>query len=545
MTSRGGYCDPNGDASYTDGDWVRGYNEYYAACRTAPPPPPPPPTCRCANGTDYWGRAIDPSTTYCGFRVCGRDNQNYECRSTGWAAIGGSPCATLPPTCRCTNGTDYWGVAVDPNQTFCGFRVCGRDDQYYECRSTGWAAIGGSPCHTGGGLDCYGIGINANGPLGAPTPAELDQLGTRWVRTLVRDGKWNVVTNLANKINRSIHGSLRPQILVVFNQESFASECGPAGTAPPGTCTWNGYFQAYSREAERFLTTQGAAISAFEIWNEPDLSGLSYDRMAFLVIEASPRLRALTTKPILLSAPAGPNWQSYLQSLLNLLGGTARYDGLSFHPYGTSIPGVDYVYAGRPTLEASILNAYNAQPNPKKPIWVTEFGVPLSEISLPVPAPPAANRNEIQALYLSRAYSLFASLGPNVVAHGFWFAWSDNVHSLGGAPSAFGLVDANLRRRPSWEAFRRCAKLGACPATTAGLLPPTAPVATRCPCAFYDASIDNYCFYPPIGREAICPSLSTTLCPNIATAPNFTTGATSYRNACWTNCTSDDCGVQP
>jgi len=32
MTDRGGYCDPNGDASYTDGDWVRGYYEYAAAC---------------------------------------------------------------------------------------------------------------------------------------------------------------------------------------------------------------------------------------------------------------------------------------------------------------------------------------------------------------------------------------------------------------------------------------------------------------------------------------------------------------------------------
>lgn len=32
MTLPGGYCDPNGDGSYADGDWVRGYNEYQTYC---------------------------------------------------------------------------------------------------------------------------------------------------------------------------------------------------------------------------------------------------------------------------------------------------------------------------------------------------------------------------------------------------------------------------------------------------------------------------------------------------------------------------------
>ncbi len=32
MTFPGGYCDPNGDGSYADGDWTRGYNEYQSYC---------------------------------------------------------------------------------------------------------------------------------------------------------------------------------------------------------------------------------------------------------------------------------------------------------------------------------------------------------------------------------------------------------------------------------------------------------------------------------------------------------------------------------
>ena len=32
MTAAGGYCDPNGDQSYDDADWVKGYSEYQASC---------------------------------------------------------------------------------------------------------------------------------------------------------------------------------------------------------------------------------------------------------------------------------------------------------------------------------------------------------------------------------------------------------------------------------------------------------------------------------------------------------------------------------
>ncbi len=33
MTQAGGYCDPNGDGSYSDADWVRGWNEFQQYCR--------------------------------------------------------------------------------------------------------------------------------------------------------------------------------------------------------------------------------------------------------------------------------------------------------------------------------------------------------------------------------------------------------------------------------------------------------------------------------------------------------------------------------
>jgi hypothetical protein len=32
MTQPGGYCDPNGDGSYDDGDWNMGWFDYQAQC---------------------------------------------------------------------------------------------------------------------------------------------------------------------------------------------------------------------------------------------------------------------------------------------------------------------------------------------------------------------------------------------------------------------------------------------------------------------------------------------------------------------------------
>jgi hypothetical protein len=33
MTQPGGYCDPNGDGSYADADWVRGYYDHQVCAR--------------------------------------------------------------------------------------------------------------------------------------------------------------------------------------------------------------------------------------------------------------------------------------------------------------------------------------------------------------------------------------------------------------------------------------------------------------------------------------------------------------------------------
>lgn len=79
MTDPGGYCDPNGDGSFTDADWVKGYEEHQSQCGGGsgppdnPPPgdPPPASTCpctgdnRCANPPSTAGCPMTSPGGYC------------------------------------------------------------------------------------------------------------------------------------------------------------------------------------------------------------------------------------------------------------------------------------------------------------------------------------------------------------------------------------------------------------------------------------------------------------------------------------------------
>jgi hypothetical protein len=100
------------------------------------PPPPPSGACSCAGGSDHRGVSIPASSTYCGFRICGGDHHNYECTTSGWSFVSASSCGF--GSCRCSGGSDDQGRAIDPNATECGYRVCGGDHQFYDCKSAGW-----------------------------------------------------------------------------------------------------------------------------------------------------------------------------------------------------------------------------------------------------------------------------------------------------------------------------------------------------------------------------------------------------------------------
>lgn len=48
--------------------------------------------------------------------------------------------------CRCDRGWDFWGNPIPINTTFCGYQVCGLDDNLYQCNSSGWGIASFASC---------------------------------------------------------------------------------------------------------------------------------------------------------------------------------------------------------------------------------------------------------------------------------------------------------------------------------------------------------------------------------------------------------------
>ena len=98
--------------------------------------------CGCGGGTSYWGQSIPAGDTWCGFKVCGLDNQLYTCGGS-WSGTGSYGCSS----CRCSGGYDYLGNEIDPDYTYCGFEVCGSDHKMYRCTTGGqWDRLESTTC---------------------------------------------------------------------------------------------------------------------------------------------------------------------------------------------------------------------------------------------------------------------------------------------------------------------------------------------------------------------------------------------------------------
>ncbi|PTL81995.1 hypothetical protein DAT35_19470 [Vitiosangium sp. GDMCC 1.1324] len=57
--------------------------------------------------------------------------------------LGTGICTRYNSPCRCAHGDHLGRIAIDPNGTYCGYRVCGNDNRVYECKTSNtWAYIG-------------------------------------------------------------------------------------------------------------------------------------------------------------------------------------------------------------------------------------------------------------------------------------------------------------------------------------------------------------------------------------------------------------------
>ncbi len=61
---------------------------------------------------------------------------------TACNALKTGVCARFCTACRCAGGRHVDGTYIDTNTTFCDYTVCGMDNSQYRCTSSGWLYLG-------------------------------------------------------------------------------------------------------------------------------------------------------------------------------------------------------------------------------------------------------------------------------------------------------------------------------------------------------------------------------------------------------------------
>lgn len=204
---------------------------------------------------------------------------------------------------------------------------------------------------------------------------------------------------------------------------------------------WSGWSAALQAIVDRF----GSRIQAVECGSELDRFWAQNENDVPPAFGADLVKRAnaiLGTAGIytLTASVAGPKWQEWLEQTIALC--RDQCNGVAFHPYGQRPDGFKAPGWGFGDLRPSIARAYDIA---QKPVWLTEYGVKLSD----------AGGAEGQAEYARTAAQTIAAMGDQIVPMACYFALSDQVgtSSEQGA-DAFGLIGASGQYRPAFGAYQ-------------------------------------------------------------------------------------------
>ncbi len=295
----------------------------------------------------------------------------------------------------------------------------------------------------------FGVNIDPANPLSAPTPAELHELGARWVRFVYKAEKGMSFYQKRIKDYRSAG------IKVLLNVSYEALRLAK----PPHDATaaqWRSYAAAFQWAASDIATRLGSGVDAYEVWNEPDqlpeqtrdpacacdisdrcdgtcgCDDQCYDpfvppEVLGPMADAAGRALAATGVPVVLGGFSSGQ-PAYVSQTISAGGGLAQYSGIAIHPYGA-----DWIEGN------SLENALASYRIGGRTVWLTEIGIP---------APPAEAAPYLEHIYQA---TLDGGHAGSVVPVIFWFAWSD------GNRAGFGLIDDKGKPKATYKAYQNLA----------------------------------------------------------------------------------------
>jgi hypothetical protein len=299
---------------------------------------------------------------------------------------------------------------------------------------------------------------------------ELDQataVGSAWIRI---DLNWAVVQQAGPAsynwapIDRVVQAARARSLSVLGTIVYTPAWARPAGQSSASAAPANpADFAAFAKMVAARYAPLG--VHAFEIWNEPNISGFwlpKPDATAYtaLLRAAYPAIKQADPQAVVVTGGTSPATDdgtniapvTFLQRVYTA-GGRGYFDAVGHHPYcWPALPGDAQswsawyqMYGSSPSLR-SVMEAAG---DGGKQIWATEFGAPTN-------GPSGSYVSEsAQATAVIKAYELFGAYGW--AGPLFWYATRDLGATTDTRENFFGLIRLDFSPKPAYGAYRAVA----------------------------------------------------------------------------------------
>ncbi len=273
-----------------------------------------------------------------------------------------------------------------------------------------------------------GINIDPNNPSANPAPEELRGLG--WVRFVLHIDSRREPPERAFAFYDPIiraYSQSGTRILLILLQDTFL------GNLPWVNGDWARYARDFAIRAGQIAAHYRGQVAAYQIWNEGDVAGaptshyIKPEDYAMLLALASKAIHQADPSALVISgglASGAASGIAYLRAVRRALNGNLPVDGIAVHPYGHVPPFPDAApfpnYTG--SLDALMRQFTDAFPD--KPIWITEIGVALVDVTNQSYWPRIAN-------YMDKTIGFLRDTYMHALGAVIWFAWSDTMDEAG------------------------------------------------------------------------------------------------------------------
>ena len=225
---------------------------------------------------------------------------------------------------------------------------------------------------------------------------------------------------------------------------------------------------AYGRFASAAAARYGNIVDYWEVYNEPNLNGVSPEDYTKILKLAHGAIHAADSNATIItgglaSVPTTGNgmWGAveYLERMYDA-GAKGYFDAVGYHPYSFPLmPSNGAAWNGWQMMEDGIRGAMVANGDGDKQVWITEYGAKTTGGGVTVsPAVAAAMLREAVDLAEDTPWA-----GPLL-----WYSYQDNTLEPG-----FGMLDPNGNRRAAYYAFRELANQDNDPAVGPSVPPAT------------------------------------------------------------------------